>query len=110
MVGKMNWIAQQQPAKPYYPGFRDLNLFAVAIALILFLYMILLASIAFRVYTTKAKLRDVEALLGSSPISDDPALIEALDQAVRDRERLERELESLTAQAPGSWFRKGPRS
>lgn len=105
MAGALTWILQQAPAKPYYPGFRDLNLYAVAVILVLFLYVILLASIAYRVSATKAKLRDVARLLESAPVTDDPSLIRALDEAAADRERLSAELERLTAQAPGKWFR-----
>jgi hypothetical protein len=99
------WVAQVEGKKPYYPGFQDLNLYAVAVFLIVFLYLILIGSIAYRVISTKNKLREVVQLLESAPTTDDPAVIQALDEAIVDRDRLTVELDRLTAQAPGKWFR-----
>lgn len=92
-------------AKPYYPGFRDLNLFAVAIYLIVFLYLILIGTIAYRVRSTIAKLEEVDRIVRSAEEAGqgDSGPIE---RARQDRETLAAEYARLVATSPGRWFRR----
>lgn len=92
-------------AKPYYPGFRDLNLFAVAIYLIVFLYLILIATIAYRVRSTIAKLEEVDRIVRSAEEAGQGDS-EAIVRARLDRDTLAAEYSRLVATSPGRWFRR----
>ncbi len=98
------FVSALAQAKPYYPGFRDLNLFAVAIYLIVFLYLILIGTIAYRVRSTIAKLEEVDRIVRAAEkagAGDEDAIV----RARLDRDALAAEYERLTATSPGRWFR-----
>lgn len=94
----MTWLAQSTN-QPYYPGFRDLNLFVVAICLVLFLYVIAMAATAYRVRMAKARLAEIATLLERDLSDDQRQVLEA------DRARYQRDYDVLTSSAPGKWFR-----
>jgi len=98
------FVSALAQAKPYYPGFRDLNLFAVAIYLIVFLYLILIATIAYRVRSTIAKLEEVDRIVRTAEKAGQGDA-DAIARARQDRDELATEYQRLTATAPGRWFR-----
>ena len=94
----MNSLAQTA-REPYYPGFRDLNLYVVAVFLVVFLYLIAIAATAYRVRAAKSRLAEITILLQSNLGETQEARLK------QDREQAQRDYDVLTASGPGRWFR-----
>ncbi len=94
----MSLLAQSTP-QPYYPGFRDLNLWFVGICLLVLLYVIAVAATGYRVRSAKHRMREIDALMTAN-LSN-----EQRNQLQSDRERAEHDYEVLTSAGPGRWFR-----
>ncbi len=95
----MNLLAQTA-REPYYPGFRDLNLWVVGVCLLALLYFIAIAATGQRVRTAKNRMKEIDLLLADASITS-----EQRSKLERDREEAQRDYSVLTAAGPGRWFR-----